>query len=126
MARWRLTVTSSFSSAHQLRNYCGKCENMHGHNFGVELCVEGHGLTPDTEILVDFKVLKKALNQVLETLDHRHLNEVPPFDRQNPSSENLARHIFTEVAALLREEPVRVVFVAVSEKDSSRAEYSED
>jgi len=99
---------------------------MHGHNFGVELCVEGHGLTPDTEILVDFKVLKKALNQVLETLDHRHLNEVPPFDRQNPSSENLARHIFTEVAALLREEPVRVVFVAVSEKDSSRAEYSED
>lgn len=126
MARWRLTVTSSFSSAHQLRNYCGKCENMHGHNFGVELCVEGHGLTPDTEILVDFKVLKKALNQVLETLDHRHLNEVPPFDKQNPSSENLARHIFTEVAALLREEPVRVVFVAVSEKDSSRAEYSED
>ena len=126
MARWRLTVTSSFSSSHQLRNYCGKCENMHGHNFGVELCVEGHGLTPDTEILVDFKVLKKALNQVLETLDHRHLNEVPPFDRQNPSSENLARHIFTEVAALLRQEPVRVVFVAVSEKDSSRAEYSED
>lgn len=126
MARWRLTVTSSFSSAHQLRNYCGKCENMHGHNFGVELCVEGDRLTPDTEILVDFKALKTALNQVLDTLDHRHLNEVPPFDRQNPSSENLARHIFTEVAALLREEPVRVVFVAVSEKDSSRAEYSED
>lgn len=126
MARWRLTVTSSFSSAHQLRNYCGKCENMHGHNFGVELCVEGDRLTPDTEILVDFKVLKKALNQVLDTLDHRHLNEVPPFDKENPSSENLARHIFTEVAALLADQPVRVVFAAVSEKDSSRAEYSEN
>jgi 6-pyruvoyltetrahydropterin/6-carboxytetrahydropterin synthase len=121
-----MSVTTSFSSSHQLRNYCGKCENMHGHNFGVELCVEGDRLTPDTEILVDFKVLKQALNQVLDALDHRHLNEVPPFDAQNPSSENLARHIYRDVAALLRQEPVRVAFVAVSEKDSSRAEYSED
>lgn len=124
--KWRLTVTSDFSSAHQLRNYCGKCENMHGHNFGVELCVEGDRLTPDTELLVDFKVLKQALKQVLDGLDHRHLNEVPPFDRLNPSSENLARHIYTAVAALLADQPVRVVHVSVSEKDSSKATYRED
>lgn len=124
--KWRLTVTSDFSSAHQLRCYEGKCERLHGHNFGVELTVEGDRLTPDTEILVDFKVLKAALARVLETLDHRHLNEVPPFDRQNPSSENLARHIYKEVASLLSPEPVRVVAVAVSEKDSSKATYFED
>ncbi|WP_449242385.1 6-carboxytetrahydropterin synthase QueD [Desulfovibrio sp.] len=124
--KWRLTVTSDFSSAHQLRNYCGKCENMHGHNFGVELCVEGDRLTPDTELLVDFKVLKQALKQVLDSLDHRHLNEAPPFDRINPSSENLARHIFHETAALLADQPVRVVHVSVSEKSSSKATYCED
>ena len=87
---WRLTVRDDFAAAHALRHYEGKCERLHGHNFAVELTVEGQNLTQDTEMLLDFKVLKTGLKRVLETLDHRLLNETPPFDRLNPSSENLS------------------------------------
>lgn len=121
---YRLTVTTDFSAAHQLRNYEGKCERMHGHNFGVEAVVEGSTLTPDTELLMDFKELKRLLNQVLESLDHRLLNEVACFAERNPSSENLARYIYTELAPRLPES-VRLVEVSVSEKGSSKATYLE-
>ena len=121
---YRLTVTSDFSSAHQLRNYGGKCERMHGHNFGVEVSVEGSTLLPGTDILMDFKELKRLLNEVLETLDHRLLNEVPFFADCNPSSENLARYVFTGLAPGLPR-GVALVEVSVSEKDSSKATYRE-
>ena len=121
---YRLTVTADFSAAHQLRHYQGKCERMHGHNFGVEAVVEGQALTPDTELLMDFKELKRLLNQVLEKLDHRLLNEVDCFAERNPSSENLARHVYTELAPKLPE-GVRLVEVSVSEKGSSKATYLE-
>lgn len=71
-----------------------KCEHLHGHNYGVKVVVEGSRLSPDTELLMDFGDLKAILKEVLETLDHQYLNELPPFDRINPSSENLARHIW--------------------------------
>lgn len=128
---WRLTVRDEFAAAHALRHYCGKCENPHGHNFGVELCVEGDKLAPDTEILLDFATLKSALRASLAELDHRMLNETPPFDVCNPSSENLARHIFRDVAARLLESPdpqaakVRLVSVSVSERGSQSATYLE-
>lgn len=128
---WRLTVRDEFSSGHALRHYEGKCENLHGHNFAVELTVQGEELLPDTELLLDFKVLKQALKQTLDTLDHRVLNETPPFDRINPSSENLARHIWREVEARLADSPdpqaqkVRLVSVAVSEKGRQTATYME-
>ncbi len=125
MPVYRLTVTSSFSAAHQLRHYEGKCERMHGHNFGVEVSVEGSALTPDTEILMDFKELKRLVNEVLDSLDHRLLNEVPFFADRNPSSENLARYVYTGLAPKLPKH-VRLAEVAVSEKDSSRAAYRED
>ena len=128
---WRLTVRDEFSSGHALRHYEGKCENLHGHNFGVELTVQGEELLPDTELLLDFKVLKQALKQTLEALDHRVLNETPPFDRINPSSENLARHIWRQVEARLASSPdpqaqkVHLVSVAVSEKGRQTATYME-
>jgi len=121
---YQLTVTGSFSAAHQLANYGGKCERLHGHNFGVEACVEGSRLDPDTEILMDFKELKRLLNAVLETLDHRLLNEVDFFAHKNPSSENLARYVYTRLAPALPD-GVSLVSVTVSEKDSSRATYRE-
>ena len=92
--KWTLEVQEEFSASHQLRNYGGKCERMHGHNFGVRVVVEGEELAPDTGLLIDFKVLKTKLRDVLTVLDHRHLNEVPPFDDCNPSSENIALFIF--------------------------------
>ena len=128
---WRLTVRDEFAAAHALRHYQGKCENPHGHNFGVELCVEGERLAPRTELLLDFATLKGALRASLAQLDHRMLNETPPFDTRNPSSENLARHIFHDVAARLAHSPdpqaaqVRLVSVTVSERGSQSATYLE-
>ena len=128
---WRLTVRDDFSAGHALRHYEGKCERMHGHNFAVELTVEGSQLAAGTEMLLDFKVLKKGLKAVLDALDHRLLNETPPFDRINPSSENLARHIWQGMQAHLaaHDDPqaqlVRLHSVTVSEKGAHSATYLE-
>ena len=128
---WRLTVRDDFSAGHALRHYEGKCERMHGHNFAVELTVEGSQLAAGTEMLLDFKVLKKGLKAVLDALDHRLLNETPPFDRINPSSENLARHIWQGMQAHLaaHDDPqaqlLRLHSVTVSEKGAQSATYLE-
>lgn len=122
---WRLTVRSDFSAAHALRHYEGKCENLHGHNFAVEVVVEGDRLTPGTEIVLDFKVLKTALNAVLDQLDHHNLNEVPPFDAINPSSENLSRFIWQALLPRITPHGVRLYSVTVSEKAAQSATYME-
>jgi len=122
-AFWRLSVRSNFSAAHALRHYRGKCESPHGHNFLVEAVVEGDSLTPDTELLVDFSLLKTDLKAVLDTLDHKDLNVTPPFDRINPSSENLARHIFTALAPLVAARGVRLHSLSVGEKAAQSATY---
>ena len=100
-----------------------------GHNFAVELTVEGDKLTENVELLLDFKVLKRALKEELAALDHQIINEVPPFDRLNPSSENISRHIFQNVARRLAADEsachVRVHSVSVSEKGAQTATYLE-
>jgi 6-pyruvoyltetrahydropterin/6-carboxytetrahydropterin synthase len=123
---WRLAVRSEFSAGHALRHYQGGCENPHGHNFSVEAVVQGNALTPDTELLLDFSLLKRDLNAVLETLDHRDLNRTPPFDVRNPSSENLARHIFRLLAPLAEQRGVSLRCVTVGEKSSQSATYFEE
>lgn len=122
---WQLTVSDSFSAAHALRHYQGKCERLHGHNFTVDVTVEGEQLEADTEMLLDFTVIKGHLKAALAGLDHRELNATPPFDRQNPSSENLARHIYRLMAAALGTGPVRLVSVRVAEKPGQSATYRE-
>ena len=126
---WRLTVRDEISAGHALRHYEGKCERLHGHNFAVELTVEGDKLTENVELLLDFKVLKRALKEELAALDHQIINEVPPFDRLNPSSENISRHIFQNVARRLAADEsachVRVHSVSVSEKGAQTATYLE-
>jgi len=124
-AFWRLTVRSDFSAAHALRHYQGKCESPHGHNFSVEATIEGDRLTPDTELLVDFSLIKKDLKAVLDTLDHTDLNVTPPFDTINPSSENLSRHIFKELAPLVAPHGVRLHSVTVGERAAQSATYYE-
>jgi 6-pyruvoyltetrahydropterin/6-carboxytetrahydropterin synthase len=123
--QWRLRVSGDFSSSHQLRHYEGKCENMHGHNFEVEVDVVGDRLDPKLGILMDFKVLKRLLRTVTDELDHRHLNELPAFADHNPSSELLAQYVYRRMKELLAAHPVRLEQVMVSEKASSRAYYSE-
>jgi queuosine biosynthesis protein QueD len=122
---WRLTVRSEFSAGHALRHYQGKCESPHGHNFSVEAEVEGDTLTRDTEFLVDFSVLKKQLNAVLDTLDHKNLNLTPPFDTLNPTSENLARYIFQLLSPAITPLGVRLHSVTVGEKAAQSATYYE-
>lgn len=122
---WRLTVRDDFAAGHALRNYKGKCENMHGHNFLVEAVVEGDRLSSDVEIVMDFGEMKKALKAVLSMLDHKVLNETAPFDTMNPSSENLARFIYTNLTEYVKEFGVRMHSVTVSEKAAQSATYME-
>lgn len=124
-AFWQLTVRTNFSSAHSLRNYKGKCENIHGHNYGVEVVVEGDSLTQDTELLMDFSDLKKILKEVMAKIDHCNLNEIVPFDTINPSSENLSRYLWQQIKPHLANYPVRLYSVTVSEKEEQSATYRE-
>lgn len=123
---FRLKVQDHFSSAHYLRNYQGACENLHGHNWKVELVVEGETLN-DIEILIDFKELKKILKEVLEELDHRLINELPYFQEKNPSSENIAQYIYLKVKEKLQDVPkIRVKEVTVFETEKASATYFEE
>ncbi len=124
--KWRLAVTDEFSASHQLRHFKGKCERLHGHNFGVKAVVEGQTLEPDTEILIDFGELKAHLKEVLADLDHTHLNELEYFKTRNPSSENLAQHIFQALQKSLTHKNIRLASVTVSEKAGSSAAYLEE
>ena len=93
---FELKVESSFSAAHHLLNYNGECENQHGHNWKVEAFVTGDMLDK-SNLLIDFKVLKKELNAVLDVLDHVDINQLEEFKTQSPSSEALARYIYQEL-----------------------------
>ncbi len=122
---FRLTVRDSFASAHQLRKYKGQCERLHGHNWRVEVAVEGNELN-DQGLLLDFKDIKGALSFILNGLDHTFLNELPYFQGRNPTSENLAFFIFKEMEETLRIYPgIRVKEVTVWESEKARATYSE-
>jgi 6-pyruvoyltetrahydropterin/6-carboxytetrahydropterin synthase len=120
--RYTLTVRSSFSAAHRMLEHEGNCERLHGHNWRVEITVESEVLD-SRGIALDFRVMKTALNEILSRLDHRYLNEVPPFDGKNPSSENIARLIFEEMEGAVPP-PVRMVRAAVWESEDAWAEYS--
>ena len=123
--KWRLTITQDFSASHQLRNYGGKCENMHGHNFGVDVVVEGSELDAKVQYLMDFKELKQRTKAVLDKLDHQHINDVECFTEINPSSENLAMYIYRQLKGNMPDN-VRLAEVSVSENASSKATYWED
>src|SRR5574344_1453933 len=93
---YELKVLSSFSAAHHLLNYKGECENQHGHNWKVEVYLEGQELD-QANILVDFKVLKKKVNEIIDYLDHTDINELPEFKGVSPSSEMLAKFIYGRI-----------------------------
>ena len=119
---YEIKIESSFSGAHRLRDYNGQCENLHGHNWKVEVIVVSPDVGKDGMVL-DFRELKEATRAVLETMDHRYLNEIPYFSERNPSSENIARYVWREVNGKLREMGVRVRSVTVSESATASATY---
>ncbi len=120
---FEVTVEEKFASGHALRNYHGKCENVHGHNYRVEVTLAGDKLD-QTGLLVDFVELKKVLNVIIDRMDHRFLNEVPPFDVLNPSAENMAQYIYEELEkGLGQDSPARVSTVRLWETDSCSTTY---
>ncbi|MBI5875035.1 MAG: 6-carboxytetrahydropterin synthase QueD [Deltaproteobacteria bacterium] len=121
---YELTIISDFAAAHNLRGYEGECENLHGHNWKVEVTVAGKGLNK-IGLAKDFKVLKRILEGILEELDHKYLNEIPPFDKENPSSENIARHIFKQFQKGIKGKGVKAAKVKVWESDRAAATYYE-
>jgi 6-pyruvoyltetrahydropterin/6-carboxytetrahydropterin synthase len=123
---YEVMIERNFSSAHQLRGYKGKCENLHGHNYRVEIFARGRELD-NIGLLVDFGELKDAADEVVRYLDHRNINELPPFDRElNPSAENLARYILERVASRIQHKHVQVYKVRCYETPTSVATYQVD
>lgn len=112
-----------FSAAHAIREIGGKCESLHGHNWRVEVSVGAESLD-ETGLVVDFRELKKSLAKVLDELDHSHLNELPHFKDGSPTSENIARYIFDQVAARLDKPGLKVTRVTAWESDTSAATYT--
>jgi 6-pyruvoyltetrahydropterin/6-carboxytetrahydropterin synthase len=121
---YRLMVDTHFSAAHHLRGYEGECEALHGHNWKVAVQVASETLD-NLGMVVDFKVLKGALSEIIRRLDHTYLNDIPPFDTLNPSSENLACHIFQELSKSFSTAVIQVTQVTVWESEGSAAIYSE-
>ena len=121
--QFEVMIERNFSSAHQLRGYKGKCENLHGHNYKIEIYARGSELD-NIGLLVDFGELKEAADEVVGYLDHRNINELPPFDEElNPSAENLARYILERVSSRVGDERVRVYKVRCFETPTSVATY---
>lgn len=121
---YEIKIYGEFSAAHMLKDYRGKCENLHGHNWKVELIVSGEFLDR-IGLLIDFHVLKKKLNAVLKILDHKNLNQITFFKERNPSSENIAFFIYKKMEKLLRKYPVKIEKVVVWENEKQCASYYE-
>ena len=113
---YEIKVTDEFSGAHRLRNYHGKCESLHGHNWNVKVNVysdtlDRHGM------VMDFKVLKKCLKKVLAPLDHTYLNELVCFKKKNPTSENIAKFVYEKLSRTIKKK----MKVSVRETGTSEA-----
>jgi 6-pyruvoyltetrahydropterin/6-carboxytetrahydropterin synthase len=123
---FEVTVEQTFSAGHALREYKGKCENVHGHNYRVQVTVEGEQLNR-IGLLVDFVELKRVVREIIGYLDHQFINDLEPFTRINPSAENMAKYFYDEVS--LRMTPstegtaARIAQIKIWETDTSIAVY---
>lgn len=119
---YEIAVEMDFDAAHALRGYKGKCETLHGHRFKVVAAVQGNKLD-NIGLAYDFTLLKRHLGEILAKYDHTNLNEVPPFRRINPSSENIAAVIYEELQLKLIDAPVKLDNIEVWESPQSRVTY---
>ncbi len=119
---YEVTIRMHFDAAHFLREYGGRCENMHGHRYEVEVAVESAELN-EIGLVFDFTRFKAAVGDLLARFDHHCMNEVPPFDRINPSAENIARTVFEDLGPRLAGTPVRLAWTRVYESPDSWATY---
>ena len=122
---YEVTIIKSFSAAHLLSEIGGKCEELHGHNFKVEVTVGAPELNSEG-ILIDFRLIKKWLKDILDQMDHQHLNDLPFFKGKNPSSENIACFLHREMQRRVAESGVKMLRVKVWESESATVTYIGD
>jgi len=120
---FELKVITDFAAAHQLRNFRGNCEKLHGHNWKVEVILSGDKLN-EAGLLIDFREVKEATDRILKELDHSFLNDLPQFKNENPSSENIAAYLFEKLSGELNDNHLKVTKVTAWESDSACASYS--
>ena len=123
-AQYTLKILTDFASAHTLRDYPGDCRRMHGHNWKLEVEVVANRLD-DTGMGVDFRVIKNAARDLAKTLDHYYLNDIPPFDKINPTAENIAAYFFRGLSQTLNQPNLRVSAVTLWETDRACVRYTE-
>ena len=119
---YELKVQTHFAAAHQLRMVAEKCENLHGHNWKIEVCVKGKQLN-DAGILMDFGEIKHHVAEIMKTLDHKFLNELEIFPDGNPSSESIARYIADSLQTRIDDPAIAVSQVTAWESDNASATY---
>jgi len=117
-----ISIERHFDAAHYLRDYQGKCENLHGHRYVVVAKVKASHLN-EIGLAFDFTVLEKKLDEILSRFDHTCLNDDPPFDKINPSAENIASTIYDDLKPLLTEAPVSLDCIEVYESPDSWVTY---
>ena len=122
---FEIEIRRTFAAAHQLKGYDGDCRNLHGHNYSVVVTVHASELN-NVGIALDFKKLKKCLDEVIEAYDHHNLSELPEFADINPTSETLARSIYRQMSAKLNTDEVKVNRVKVGESENSDVVYFEN
>jgi 6-pyruvoyltetrahydropterin/6-carboxytetrahydropterin synthase len=121
---FEITVDESFAAGHALRGYKGKCENVHGHNYKVRVTLQGPELD-NVGLLYDFVHLKKVIQSVIRELDHKFLNDFPPFDTVNPSAENIAKYFYDQASRQMTQSPngARISQITIWETDTTAATY---
>ena len=124
---FEVTVEDTFAAGHYLRNYKGKCENPHGHNYRVRVTLAGHDLDK-AGLLLDFKDLREVMKPVIDRLDHQMINALEPFTTINPSAENLAKYFYDETNSRMKSHThgrVSIKTVTIFETDETTATYFE-
>lgn len=120
---YQITIETHFSSAHRLRDYNGECERLHGHNWKVQISVASDVLN-DLGMVMDFKDIKSNVKPLIVKLDHQYLNEIPPFNEINPTTENISKYLFDEFSKLINTDQIKVTKVEVWESTTSSASYT--
>ena len=119
---FEISVDYTFAAGHALRGYKGKCENVHGHNYKVRVTVEGEELN-SIGLLMDFVDLRASIKALVERLDHRFMNDLEPFDKLNPSAENLAKYFADELGPQVKAQGLRIYSITVWETDTTSATF---
>ncbi len=122
---YTLKILADFASAHTLRDYPGDCSRMHGHNWKLEVEVTATALN-EHGMGMDFKTIKTETRALAKTLDHRYLNDIPPFDTVNPTAENIAQYFYQSLSKTLNIETAKISGVTLWETDRACVRYSED